>query len=125
MQGTVYLKRSPPNTTYYINNVPLEWVSEFIYLGVKITSNLSWRGHILAKTTKANRTLNLLRRTMYSCGEGAKKRAYEALGRTQVEYLLCSQEPSLEKGCGCAGKVAKKSCMLDMLSLEQTNVQMV
>ena len=94
MQGTVY--RSPPNTTYYINNVPLEWVSEFTYLGVKITSNLSWRGHILAKTTKANRTLNLLRRTMYS-GEGAKKRAYEALVRPQVEYCSAVWNPHLKK----------------------------
>ena len=118
-------KRSPPNTTYYINNVPLEWVSEFTYLGVKITSNLSWRGHILAKTTKANHTLNLLRRTMYSCGKGAKKRAYEALVRPQVEYCSAVWELSLEKGCGCAGKVAKKSCTLDMLLLEQTNVQVV
>jgi len=90
-------KRSPPNTTYYINNVPLEWVSEFTYLGVKITSNLSWCGHILAKTTKANRTLNLLRRTMYNCGEGAKKLAYEALVRPQVEYCSAVWNPHLKK----------------------------
>ena len=36
-------KRSPVTHAYYINNAPLEWVNDFTYLGVKITSNLSWR----------------------------------------------------------------------------------
>jgi len=102
-------KRSPPKTTYYINNVPLEWVSEFTYLGVKITSNLSWRSHILAKTTKANRTLNLLRRTMYSCGEGAKKRAYEALVRPQVEYCSAVWNPHLKKDVDVLEKLQRRA----------------
>jgi len=102
-------KRSPPNSTYYINNVPLEWVSEFTYLGVKITSNLSWRSHILAKTTKANRTLNLLRRTMYSCGEGAKKRAYEALVRPQVEYCSAVWNPHLKKDVDVLEKLQRRA----------------
>ena len=52
-----------------IFNVPLEWVNDFTYLAVKITLNLSWRAHESSKVTRTNGTLNLLRRTMYSCGE--------------------------------------------------------
>ena len=71
---------------YHLNNTPLELVKEYTYLGINITSNLSWHKHISAKAVKANSILNLLQRTMHGCSKKGKKRAYEALVRPQVEY---------------------------------------
>ena len=50
-----------------MNNVTLEWVDSFKYLEVRIDSKLKWGAHIAEVTAKANRALNLLRRTIYGC----------------------------------------------------------
>ena len=106
------------NKMFVILTIPFViWVARYRYwhgfklcpLGVKITSNLSWRSHILAKTTMANLTLNLLRRTMYSCGEGAKKRVYEALVRPQVKYCSPVWNPHLKKDVDVLEKLQRRA----------------
>ena len=102
-------KRSSVTHTYYINNVPLERVNDFTYPGVKITSNLSWRAHILSKVASANGTLNLLRRTMHSCGESAKKKAYEALVRPHVEYCCTVWNLYLKRDVEAVEKLQRRA----------------
>ena len=52
---------------YRLNYVAVEWVDTFKYLGVRIHPKLRWSDHITDVATKANRILNLLRRSMYGC----------------------------------------------------------
>ena len=42
-------KKIPPSPTYSINNVSLEWVNQFKYLGMCINRNLTW-GSLLLST---------------------------------------------------------------------------
>ena len=58
-------QRKPLPTKYTINNIQLQEVSHHPYLGVELTSDLSWRTHISNITSKAERILNLLRRHLY------------------------------------------------------------
>ena len=78
-------KSKPPTHTYRMNNVTLEWINSFKYLGVRIDSKLKWGEHIEV-TAKANRAMNLLSRTMYGCTKNANKGAYTALVRPHLEY---------------------------------------
>lgn len=51
---------SPPS--YFINSVPLDLTEQYKYLGVTLTSNLSWSLHIHNIVAAANRNLGYIRR---------------------------------------------------------------
>ncbi|KAI8500230.1 hypothetical protein Bbelb_217960 [Branchiostoma belcheri] len=72
--------------SYTLHGSPLAKVSKAKYLGVTITSNLSWSLHIDNITAKANRTLGMLRRDLRIASVEAKQRAYMALVRSTLEY---------------------------------------
>ena len=81
-------KRNLTQYTYRINNVPLDWVSTFKYLGVKLNCKLSWVDHVTEVTLKASRVLNILRRSLRGCSKDAKVKAYTALVRPHLEYTV-------------------------------------
>ena len=81
---------------YRLNNAAVEWVDTFKYLGVRIHPKLRWSDHITDVATKANRILNLLRRSMYGCSRSAKHRAYSALVRPHLEYCPSMESTSTE-----------------------------
>ena len=49
--------KQPLQTQYSLHDQVLEAVDNVKYLGVSISKDLSWNGHITNITTKANRTL--------------------------------------------------------------------
>ncbi|KAI8519457.1 putative aarF domain-containing protein kinase 5, partial [Branchiostoma belcheri] len=57
----------------------LNKVSSTRYLGVTISSNLTWGSHVDAVSSKANKTLGMLRRCLRIASTAAKERAYMAL----------------------------------------------
>ena len=72
--------------TYYLYDTPLLSLDHFKYLGITLQSNLRYDRHIQDITTKANRTLGLLRRNIRTPTPQLKERAYKALVRPQLEY---------------------------------------
>lgn len=60
----------PPN--YYLNNVPLEAVTSYKYLGLLLTSTLSWSLHIDRVTSDTNRMLGYSRRNFSSAPTSLK-----------------------------------------------------
>ena len=54
---TVTLRRAPVQTTYNINNIPLEGVHEMRDLGVVIDSKLNFASHVSRIVSQANRAL--------------------------------------------------------------------
>ena len=57
---------------YTLEGTFLENVDNIKYLGVTITNDLKWNTHISNICTKANRTLDFLRRTLFSCPQNVK-----------------------------------------------------
>ena len=102
-------QRNPPSYTYGMNNVVLEWVDTFKYLGVRLDSKLKWGAHVAEITAKANRTLSLLRRTMQGCSRDAKTRAYCALVRPHLEYCAPAWNPYQLKDCAKLEKVQQRA----------------
>ncbi len=83
---SITLKKSPSLYNYIMNNSVLERTSSSKYLGVTITSNLSWNTQTDLAAKKASKTLGMLRRNISSASRATKKRAYEALVRPTMEY---------------------------------------
>ena len=79
-------KRKPIEFRYLLNDSFLEEVDTFRYLGIQISSKLSWKGQIADASARATRILNLLKRSMYGCTKQAKARAYTALVRPHLEF---------------------------------------
>ena len=69
----------PLQTQYDIEGRILEEVQHHLYLGVELTSDLTWKTHIANISGKANRIHNLLRRHLYGCSQEVRSRAITTL----------------------------------------------
>ena len=90
---TITNKRSSPSIIYNINDVSLDWVDTFTYLGVVLNRRLTWNDHALKVISKSSQVLNLLRRCMKDCSSEAKQRSYNALVRPHLEYCVPVWQP--------------------------------
>ena len=86
-----------PSHHYRLNDVQLNWVNTFTYLGVKIQRNLKWEEHIKTAAAKASNILNLLKRNMYGCSKDSKVKAYTALVRPHLEFASPVWNPPEQK----------------------------
>ena len=83
--------------SYTLEGTVLENVDSIRYLGVTITNDLKWNTHISNICTKANRTLGILRRTLFSCPQNVKETAYKGMVRPILEYGCSVWDPHPNK----------------------------
>lgn len=79
--------------SYYLNNTALEAVESYKYLGVHITSNLTWSLHIQNIMNSANRMLGYLRRNFYNAPLELKLLLFKTLIRPKLEYATSVWDP--------------------------------
>ena len=63
------------------------------YLGVDISSDLSWNSHIDRITGNANRTLGHIQRNIKSKNQKVRENAYNTLVHPQLEYAALIWDP--------------------------------
>ena len=79
----------------YLNGSPLELVSSFKYLGVLISSNLSWSPHILSICRKSRQLIGILYRLFYRHSSPSSLfKLYSTLVRPHLEYCSSVWNPS-------------------------------
>ena len=66
---------SPSLFTYTLNEQSISCIDQHSYLGVTLTSNMSFSPHIQKISAKATRMLNFIRRNLYNCSKEIKSRA--------------------------------------------------
>lgn len=88
-------QKSKPSNIYKLGADTLSRVDSYPYLGVTVSSNLSWHGHVSCISTKASRTLNFIRRNIHGCSPEAKALAYTSLVRPFLEYAASAWDPYL------------------------------
>ena len=81
------------DTTYHIHGHTLEVVYAIKYLGVTITESLTSDKHIGTITSKASRTLGLIRRNLGECTSPVKEASYKAMVRPQLENAATGWDP--------------------------------
>ena len=90
-------KHNKIDASYTLEGTVLENIESIKYLGVTITSDLKWNSHIRNVCSKANRTQDFLRRSLFSCHQDVKEAAYKTLVPPILEYG--SQFGILIKAC--------------------------
>ena len=79
-------KRNPLAHDYDIHGTKLQTVKNAKYLGVTISSDLSWNTHVDTTAKKATTSLNFLKRNLHSCPSTVKDKCYKSLVRPIMEY---------------------------------------
>ena len=91
------------------------------YLGVTITSDLSWSKHIVNIKNKASRTLGLIRRNLGPCDPSVKEKAYQSLVRPQVEYAASVWSPYTERDITKLESVQRQAARFTLGDYKQTS----
>ena len=74
-------------TSLFLNNDSLEEVTQFKYLGVTITDDLSWSKRVSSVVSKARRILGMIYRKFYRfCGTSTLLRLYKAYVKPHLDY---------------------------------------
>ena len=81
-------KRNTISAKYTINGFPLNCVSGVKYLGVSISSKMSWSDHIDDICTKARKSLRFIRRNLRNFPQYVRNQAYTSLVRSMLLLLL-------------------------------------
>lgn len=82
-----------PSIPYNIKGDQLIPVETATYLGVKITSTLSWKPHTDDVCRKATNVHHFLRRNMKRCSKVSKELDYKTLVRPILEYAATVWDP--------------------------------
>lgn len=83
------------SNSYKINDIVIEKVTSFKYLGVILTSDLSWAAHIEHVTNKAFKKLGLLKRRLHFSNKDTRLHAFKSLIRPSLEYASIIWHPHL------------------------------
>ena len=89
--------KQPVIYPYHMEGQVLESVNNNPYLGVELSSTLSWDTHIGKILTKANRSLGFIRRNLGRCPTNIKRQAYLSLVRPHLEHTSSVWDPHLQK----------------------------
>ena len=89
----IHRKRSPILFNYKLKGHTLLAESSTRYLGVDLSSNLTWNTHVDRTVKKGNSTLGFLRRNLRIGSEEVKTAAYFSLVRPKLEYCSTVWNP--------------------------------
>ena len=107
---SVYNTLDRTQTTYTMGENQLQNTDQMEDLGIILTSDLKWNGHIAKFKKKAEKTLWLILRTLsYQAPVKAKLTTYLAMIRSIIEYGSCVWSPGLKEQLRTIEKVQQKS----------------
>jgi hypothetical protein len=82
-----FVKRfKPHHPDLFFDNKKIVEVLQHTHLGVKLTTNLSWKAHIVNIFEKANKKLNMLKGLKYKISRDTLCKLYKSLIRPVMEY---------------------------------------
>ena len=105
---------------YKLGDHILEEVSNYPYLGVNISNNLSRSTHINNITSSANRSLGFIRRNLYACPKSIKQTAYMSLVRPLVEYSSSVWDPHQKDLISEIERIQKRAARFTTITYDRT-----
>ena len=101
--------RNPPQRHYNFCGQQLERVSSATYLGVNISETLDWSPHTSITVKKAQRTLGVIRRNLWSCNSKVKITAYKTLVHPILDYASTSWAPHRQKNINALNNIQRQA----------------
>ena len=108
-------------TTYHLRDHPLKATDDAKYLGVTISSDLSWKKHTNNITTKASKTLGFLRRNLKIGSIAIKDQAYKTMVRPQLEYACEVWDPHTDNNIESLEKIQRRAARWVVNRYRQTS----
>lgn len=105
---------------YYLNHTPLQQVTTYKYLGVHISSNLSWETHIQYVTSNANRMLGFIKRNFSAAPLSLKLLLYKTLVRTKLEYASSIWDPGTDVLTSAVEAIQNRSARFILTNYHRT-----
>ena len=109
----------PIKKDYVLHGQVLESVSCAKYLGVDISSTLSWNSHINRIVSSATRTLNVVRRNIKTKIPKVRETAYNSLVRPQLEYASAVWDPNHKKRISQIEQIQRRSARWTVGNFDQ------
>jgi hypothetical protein len=103
------LRRNVINAHYHLGDNQLTSVTDYPYLGLTFSCDMSWKKHIDKISTKANRMLGLIRRNLRNSSSKIRELAYMSLVRPHVEYCSTVWSPHSKKEIGMVEAVQRRA----------------
>ena len=103
----VTCSREPLDVNIVIDNHPIPTSSSVKYLGVILSSDLTWSKHIERTCKKANRSLGLLHRKFSQAQPSLRKKIFRSVILPQLDYCSSVWDPHLKKDISALDKVQK------------------
>ena len=94
---------------YHLNFQVLQIVPHATYLGITLTSDLTWRKHIESTASKARQRLGFVKRNLRGAPYRCRETAYITLIRSQMEYCGDIWDPNFKKDSDLLEKVQRKA----------------
>ena len=95
--------------SYFLHGQTLETTSASKYLGITISSDLSWSTHVEDVAARWNRTVGSLRRNFRECTPKVKSATYTAMVRPTLEYASAVFDPHKQKDIRLLEKVKRRA----------------
>ena len=102
-------KKKVYQSSYTLHGQKLEVVDSSKYLGVKVTSDLTWSSHIADGAGKANRSLGFLRRNFKQCTKEVKAATYSTMVRPVLDYASSVWDPQLQSDIKTLEQVQRRA----------------
>ena len=118
---TITKKPHPLEYVYSIDGDVIPNEKSTKYLGVTITSDLSWTKLIETIKTKASRTLGLIRRNLGPCDTTVKEKAYQSLVRPQLEYASSVWNPFTKTDKTKVESIQKQAARFTLSNYQRTS----
>ena len=94
---------------YHIHGTQLQKVKDAKYLGVIISSDLSWNKHVDNTVKKATTSLIFLKRNLSACPTAVKDKYYQSLVRPIMEYASSVWDPHAQRNINKLAMVQRKA----------------
>ena len=106
---TIPRKNQPSVFAYSVGGSEVHRSTSHKYLGVTISTDLRWNQHVDNIKKRASRTLGVVRRTLTSCSQEVKARAYLALVRPGLEYASAAWNPHTQSNVKILEQVQRRA----------------
>ena len=90
-------KRRPPQRSYFFCGSKLEQVDSASYLGITVNSKLKWSEHISTISSKASRSLGLIKRNLWNCHRKVHETAKTSIVRPKLEHASVLWDTQIRK----------------------------
>ena len=102
-------EQRPPQRSYFFWGSKLKQVDSASYLGITVNSKLKWSEHIPSISSKANRSLRLIKRNLWNCPRKISEMAYTSIVWPKLEYASASWDPHYKKVISTLERVQRKA----------------